>query len=116
MNIASAASEMIAVTRVMARNSHSAQRPMSRYPSTRLRRVAAAYRAPYSKKGYLRMSAKTITPTKANPASAPARVDCTRWETPTEVAAQMRPGPKLFQKLERVRAVGSLNGSSPAGP
>ena len=30
MNIASAASEMIAVTRVMARKSHSAQVPMSR--------------------------------------------------------------------------------------
>ncbi len=47
------------------------------------------------------MSAITIRPTSAKPAIAPARVDCTRCETPIEVAAQISPGPKLFQKVER---------------
>jgi hypothetical protein len=35
----------------------------------------------------------------ASPKVAPARVDCTRCETPTAAPAKRRPGPKAVQKV-----------------
>ena len=34
--------------------------------------------------------------TNAYPKSAPARVDCTRWDTPMQVLANNIPGPSAF--------------------
>jgi len=53
----------------------------------------------------LRIRARTSTPTRPKPVSAPARVDCTRCETPMAVAAQSSPGPKAVQNRLRVAVV-----------
>lgn len=37
---------------------------------------------------------------KPNPNSAPAFVDCTKWETPIAVPANSNPGPSLFNILK----------------
>ena len=40
--------------------------------------------------------AKITNPKITKPNSAPARVDCTRWDTPIAVQAKSIPGPKVF--------------------
>jgi hypothetical protein len=58
--------------------------------------VTLAYRDPCSKKGYFMTFAKITNPKITKPNSAPARVDCTRWDTPIAVQAKSIPGPKVF--------------------
>ena len=78
--------------------------------------VAAAYRGPYSKNGYLRIRARRITPDRPKPAKAPARVDCTKWEIPIAVAAQSRPGPKADQNRDRWAGLYGCVMRAPARP
>jgi len=78
----------------------------------RLSPVAAAYRGPYSNKGYLSARATRMTQRMVKPPSAPARVDWTRWEIPIAVPAQRRPGPNAPPNPRGFRRV-TLPSSSP---
>ena len=43
-----------------------------------------------------------MTPANPKPADAPARVDCTKWDTPMAVAAHRMPGPNATQRRPAV--------------
>ncbi len=49
---------------------------------------------------HLKILAKITAQTRAKPYSAPALVDCTRWETPTAAAAIINPGPSAYFNVE----------------
>ena len=84
---------------VMMKYNQSIHFPMRLYPSIMLSPVAFAYRLPYSKNGYLKRLAAMMNPTNANPKLAPARVLCTKCETPIAVLANRIPGPRVFRKF-----------------
>ena len=69
------------------------------YPSIRLSPVAAAYLGPYWKKGYLNKLTSIRAQSKPNPKSAPALVDCTKWETPMAAPANNNPGPRILKMI-----------------
>ena len=72
-----------------------AQFPSFLNPSSRCWPVAWAYSCPKRKVGYFMTNARTMNNSKSIPNKAPARVDCTRWETPMQTAAKSRPGPRM---------------------
>jgi len=87
------------VARVSRAKTTRTQRPWRRYPSSKECPVAAAYWGPKRKAGNLTTLATITTKSMASPKVAPARVDCTRCETPTAAPAKRRPGPKAVQKV-----------------
>ena len=53
-----------------------------------------------AKKGYFNKVTSITNPKIIKPKSAPARVDCTRWDTPIAVQANNIPGPAVFEKRD----------------
>ena len=64
--------------------------------------VEFAYLEPYSKKGYFKTLTKITNPIISKPKSAPALVDCIRWDTPIAVLANNNPGPIILKILENI--------------
>lgn len=64
--------------------------------------VEFAYLEPYSKKGYFKTLTKITNPIISKPKSAPALVDCIKWDTPIAVLANNNPGPIILKILENI--------------